>query len=116
MHKIFSASAIAVCVLLTGCHSHWVAATITNHSGANISVLELDYPSASFGTTTLRDGAHFDYRFKIQGSAPLKLTYTDAKGHDHQYTGPVLNEGQEGSLAVTIEAASVTWQPNLTAN
>ena len=34
---------------LTGCHSHYVAIDVTNSSGQPISLLEVDYPSASFG-------------------------------------------------------------------
>ncbi len=114
MHRILSAFAIAACTLLAGCHSASVEATISNHSGSAIRVLEVDYPSASFGTSLLANGADFHYRFKIQGSGPIKLSFMDLQGHDHQATGPELNEGQEGSLRADILTTGVKWTPSLT--
>ncbi len=87
-----------------------VDTTIKNHSGAPITLLELDYPSASFGTQNLRDGAEFHYRFKILGNGALKLLYTDAKGGEHTSQGPALTEGSEGLLSITIDPADVRWQ------
>ncbi len=93
-----------------GCHSAMVDATVQNHSGGALSLLEVDYPSASFGTQNLADGADFHYRFKILGSGPLKLTYTDSARHDHAATGPTLDEGSEGLLNITVDPAGVRWQ------
>jgi hypothetical protein len=98
---------------LTGCHSHYVQANITNNSGTAISLLELDYPSASFGVDSLASDAVYHYRFKILGSGPTKLLWTDAQHHDHSVTGPSLQEGQEGTLTVTITPTAATWQTNL---
>jgi hypothetical protein len=98
---------------LTGCHSHYVEADIKNNSGATISSVELDYPSASFGSNSLASGALYHYRFKILGSGPTKVLWTDAQNHDHSVSGPSLQEGQEGTLTVTITAATAIWQTNL---
>jgi hypothetical protein len=98
---------------LTGCHSHYVEADVKNDSGAPISTLEVDYPSASFGGDSLAGGATFHYRFKILGSGPTKVLWTDAQHHDHTVSGPSLQEGQEGTLIVTITATTATWQTNL---
>lgn len=102
--------ALTVPVLLVGCHSAMVDTTLENRSGASITLLEVDYPSASFGTQNLADGADFHYRFKVLGSGPLKLTYTDTARHDHTSTGPDLHEGAEGLLNVVIEPANIRWQ------
>ncbi len=87
-----------------------VDSTVQNRSGASLSLLEIDYPSASFGTQNLADGSDFHYRFKVLGSGPLKLTYTDASRHEQASTGPELHEGAEGLLTVVIEPANVRWQ------
>ena len=90
-----------------------VDATVANHSGAAISLLEVDYPSASFGTQNLLPGAEFHYRFKVLGSGVVKLTYTDSGQHEHASTGPMLHEGAEGLLTVTLDPADVRWQTTL---
>ncbi len=102
-------------LLLSGCRSAFVAADLRNETTAPLSVVEVDYPSASFGTQSLAPGASFHYRFKILGSGPAKLIYTDAKGQEHTATGPTLQEGLEGSLAIRISPAGVAWEPHLNA-
>ncbi len=87
-----------------------VDTVVQNRSGASISLLEVDYPSASFGTQNLPDGGDFHYRFKVLGSGPLKLTYTDTARKEHNSTGPTLNEGAEGLLNITVDPANVRWQ------
>jgi len=95
---------------LTGCHSPYVAATVSNRTTRTIELLEVDYPSASFGTQSLAPGADFHYRFKVLGSGNVKLLYTDDIHKDHKSDGPFLKEGTEGSLAITIADSGVNWQ------
>jgi hypothetical protein len=107
---------LATASFMAGCHSTFVQATIVNHSGAPLRLVEMDYPSASFGTTNLNKDAEFHYRFKIQGSGSAKLDFEDAEGKAHHSVGPELDEGQEGGLTITIgEAGKVIWAPVLTA-
>jgi hypothetical protein len=112
-------AALAAALTLTGCHSAYIQADLVNASGQPLSLLELDYPSASFGTESLPAGAEYRYRFKVLGSGPTKLLWTDAHHKDHTAAGPSLNEGQQGSLQVTITAATATtgstavWTTNL---
>ena len=105
----------AVCLLLSGCHSHYVDATVHNGTGGPATVVEVDYPSASFGKELLPDGADFRYRFKILGSGPTKVLWTDAGHQDHSVAGPRLEEGQEGRLVVTLTPSGATWDAKLTA-
>jgi hypothetical protein len=99
--------------LATGCHSAFIQTTITNQ-GPTIHTLEVDYPSQSFGTQTLAAGQTFHYRFKVQGSGPIKLQFQDASGKPHTSEGPTLEEGSEGFIAVTISPANeVSWSPRL---
>ena len=98
---------------LSGCKSRYVEATVHNASGAAVSVVEVDYPSASFGKETLADGADYHYRFKVQGDGPLKVLWTDAGNKDHSVGGPQLREGSQGTLVVTIKADGAAWDLNV---
>ena len=104
--RISAAVVVAAATLaLAGCHSRYITATVTNSTGGTLSPVEVDYPSASFGTDTLAAGTGYNYRFKIIGSGPTAVLWTDAAHHDHKAAGPLLHEGDEGSLAVTIGPA-----------
>jgi hypothetical protein len=101
---------------LTGCHSHYASMDVQNASGKPITLIEVDYPSASFGIDTLAAGATYPYRFKILGDGPTKILWTDAAQHEHTVPGPSLTEGQEGTLTVTITPTTATWQSHLRSN
>jgi hypothetical protein len=105
--------AILASASLTGCHSHYIEADIRNTSGAPISLVELDYPSASFGKESLPSGVTYHYRFKILGDGPTKILWTDAHRQDHTVPGPALQEGQEGALTVTITDTTAQWNTQL---
>jgi hypothetical protein len=94
-----------------GCHSASIEATIVNATGKPVTLLQVDYPSASFGVQSLNPGEHFDYRFKVLGAGPIKLTYTDAAQHAHQATGPALREGSDGALRIVLSNDGVHWVP-----
>jgi hypothetical protein len=113
MRRVRPLVSAAFLVLATGCHSAFIDATLSNRTDKPITLIELDYPSASFGTQTLDPGQDFHYRFKLLGSGDLKLLYTDANRADHTIAGPHMNEGDEGSLTVTVNAAGVQWTPRL---
>ena len=100
---------LVAAVGLSGCKSRYVEATVHNSSGAPVSVVEVDYPSASFGKETLADGADYHYRFKVQGDGPLKVLWTDAANHDHTVGGPQVREGAEGTLSVTLTGGTAQW-------
>jgi hypothetical protein len=106
--------AMVAVVGLSGCRSRYIEATVHNGSGAAVSVVEVDYPSASFGKELLADGADYHYRFKIQGDGPTKVMWTDAANHDHTVAGPQLREGDEGTLGVTIVGGTVQWDLRVT--
>jgi len=101
-------------VTLTACRSPYVETTIENTGPAPIHLIEVDYPSASFGTQSIDAHDTYHYHFKIQGSGPVTLTFTDAAGKPHTATGPDLKEGQQGDLRITIDpSANVSWSQNL---
>ena len=100
---------LALLLALTACKSPYVEATLHNDTGTTIHTVQVEYPSASFGTQTLAPGADFHYRFKIQGEGKLKLTYTAANHQEVKSTGPTLFEGQSGTLTLTL-ASTPQWQ------
>jgi len=103
----------AILLFATGCHSAFIEATISNRTDKPISLVELDYPSASFGTQTLAPNQDFHYRFKVLGSGNLKLIYTDASNSEHNVLGPKLAEGDEGKLSIWVQPSAVSWLPEL---
>jgi hypothetical protein len=111
MRCSFLLATFACLLTATGCHSPYISATVSNRTTQRIELLEVDYPSASFGTQDLAPGSDFHYRFKVLGSGRMKLLYTDGTHQDHKSDGPSLGEGAEGSLSITITPAGVLWQP-----
>lgn len=106
---------VALLATICGCHSASIEVTIDNQSGVPLQLLEVDYPSASFGTGLLAPHSQFHYRFKVQGSGPVKLQYVDATSVTRNFIGPELQEGQRGSLSITVDrTGDVTWKPLLT--
>ena len=98
---------------LTGCRSPYVTTTVSNRTPSPVTLVEIDYPSASFGTQTLTPSADFHYRFKVLGSGAMKLTYTDSAQKEHAFTGPFLKEGAEGPVTIVIAPDGVHWQTTL---
>jgi hypothetical protein len=101
--SLAAAFLVSLSAVLFGCHSAQIDATVVNRSGAAIELLEVDYPSASFGADKLAAGAAFHYRFQVRLSGPIKVQYTEsATQKQHQLTGPEVSEGQEGSLEIVL--------------
>lgn len=106
--------AFAALLTLTGCHSAYIAATVSNRTPDPLSLIEVDYPSASFGTQSLAPGQDFHYRFKVLGSGATAILWTDAAHHDQKISGPLLREGDEGTLTITVNSGtSPTWNLRL---
>ncbi len=102
--------------LASGCHSHHVETTVENRTGAAIQLLEVDYPSASFGANSLAAGADFHYRIQLNGSGPIKVQYTAGEGHPVQIDGPTLAAPQEGQLRIVLlPSGKVEFHSQLTA-
>lgn len=101
-------------VLAGGCKSPYVNATVKNDTGAVVTLVEVDYPSASFGRDVLAAGAAYPYRFKIIGSGATKVSWTDGERKQHTSAGPDLHEGQQGSLGITLTSTGAQWSQQLT--
>jgi hypothetical protein len=114
VRRWLAVSVLLMLVSLAACRSAFVQATITNNSGGDISDVQVDYPTASFGLNNIAGGASYHYRFKIQGSGKPKISFTDAVRKTHQAEGPELHENEEGTLGITIDPGyQVGWQPAL---
>jgi hypothetical protein len=108
---VFSAPLTVALLALAGCHGAVVNATIENHTGGSLQMIELDYPSASFGVNSLANGAKYPYSFEVHGSGQLRISYQDAKGTPHEAKGPSLHDGDTGPLDVSIAPDNtVHWQ------
>jgi hypothetical protein len=112
MSRALAIFAAASLLAATGCHSAYIEATVKNTTATPVSLVEVDYPSASFGRESLAAGAEYHYRFKVLGNGPTKVLWTDASHQDHTVPGPTLHEGDDGTLSITLTPATASW--NLT--
>jgi len=93
----------AASLAVAGCHSYRIDAVVENRTGGPIELLEVDYPSASFGMDKLAAGSDDHYRFQVRGSGPVKVQYTESSTQKaRQSTGPSLSEHQEGHLEIVL--------------
>ncbi len=111
--------AIAVALIASfacGCRSYHIDANVENRTGAPVDLLEVDYPSASFGTGRLAADAVYHYRVLVRGQGPIKVQYNDSASHQlRQITGPELREGQEGRVdIVLLPGGKAEFHPALT--
>jgi hypothetical protein len=112
---IFAAFLSAILLSATACHSYHIDAAVENRTGADIQLLEVDYPSASFGADRIASGAVYHYRFQVNGSGPLKISYTGPDEKLIQIAGPTLVERQQGQLKIVLlPAGKVQFVPQLT--
>src|SRR4051794_14444919 len=88
--------------LITACHSYHIEATVENHTGGTVTLLEVDYPSASFGADTLAQDGIFHHRIQTRGSGPISVQYTGPHGRAVQVQGPQIYEQQEGSMQIVL--------------
>jgi hypothetical protein len=100
--RILAALLLPAVACVAGCHSYHVETTVENRTGEPIQLLEVDYPSASFGVDKLASGADYHYRFQITATGPLKVQYTNPAGRQSQIDGPTVAEHQEGSLEIVL--------------
>ncbi|MGA3161638.1 MAG: hypothetical protein ABSC77_10505 [Terracidiphilus sp.] len=105
----------AALIVLAGCHSYHVETTVENRTGGAIQLLEVDYPSASFGVNSLAAGAEYHYRIQLRGIGPIKVQYTGSDGRQTQVEGPMLAERQEGRMEIVLlPGGKVEFHPELT--
>lgn len=100
--KTFAWSLLMLLACAAACRSPHVQVTVENRTGAEVRLLEVDYPSASFGADSLAAGATMHYKVQLQDKAALKVQYTGPDLQQHQIKGPEVEEGQSGSLDIVL--------------
>jgi len=93
--RVAAAAGMLALMAMCGCASKYVQAAVRNQTGGPITLVEVDY------------------RFKILGSGPTKVLWTDAERKQHEVAGPKLDEGQQGTLIVTLTQSGATWNRQL---
>lgn len=108
----------ALGISATGCRSPRIDVTVENRTGVAIEILEVDYPSASFGVDRLAAGANYRYGIQTRGSGNVQIQYTDPVEHRQaKATGPHLEEHQSGSLTIVLlPGGKAQFQPSLSAS
>lgn len=87
---------------LSACRSYHVEITVENRTGAPVKLLEVDYPSASFGTDVVAPGASYSYRIQVQGNGPVTVQYTAADGTQKKISGTTLSQYDQGTLQIVL--------------
>ena len=115
MRAIPAVTALLICVAAGGCRSALINATVSNHRSTALSLVEVDYPSASFGIQTLAPGEEYHYRFKVIGDGPTAVLWNEGGRDQKKSSGPVLREGDQGMLNVTFTSnTNPVWDVKLT--
>ncbi len=114
--KVAAAVLAGVALSAAGCHSSRISAMVENQTGLPITLLEVDYPSASFGVDALAAGGTYRYQFKVRDSGAVKVQYTEEPSHTvRQASGPTLSEGEAGRLEIVLlPSGKVKFLPELT--
>lgn len=104
-----------VLIVVAGCRSAWVRATIINNQNTPVNVIEVTYPGGAFGTQSIAAHGTFRYGFHILTDDVISIDFNDAAGHSHSEKGPALRQGEAGMLRIEIEPdGKVAWTPELT--
>ena len=112
--KILALSVLVLLCLAAACRSPHVQVSVENRTGAEVRLLEVDYPSASFGADSLAAGATMHYLVQLQDKGPVKVQYTAPDHKQPQATGPVVEEGQHGTLdIILLPGGKAEFHPDL---
>jgi hypothetical protein len=113
---VWSLVSLATLAAVCGCKSAWVQATVVNDEDTAVSLVEVDYPGGSFGVQNIAPHSSFRYRFHILTDDRVEVGFTDATGHAQEVKGPEMEQGEEGTLRIDIQAGNkVVWSTNLKA-
>lgn len=107
-------AALAGLMLTIGCREKLVEVRVVNSGTTDLHNVEVDYPSASFGTSNLAPGATYIYRIQLQDAGRMKVEFSDSKELPHSGKGPYVKEGQQGTLTLTLDASGKNqWSAHL---
>jgi hypothetical protein len=111
------AAILAFCLLLTtnGCQQCHVEATLVNRTGVELRLIEIDYPSASFGANALGPGETLRNPMRIHGSGSVRIQYVIGNSSPVSIQGPTLSKGQQGRLDIDLlPGGKAEFHPALT--
>ncbi len=115
--KVFRSAGSALLASLTlviSCHSPSVQTTVLNSGPTELHNIEVDYPNASFGISSLAPGEAFHYRFQLQDAGRIKVQFLDSREQPHSGTGPYARQGQDGTLSISLDGSGRNvWNANL---
>jgi hypothetical protein len=100
--------------ILAGCRAHMVSVRLINTSAEPISTIIVDYPSATFGKDKLAPGETFSSPVKLIDTGPIKVQFTDAKGANHSYTGPIVHQNAEGLIDIKLDQKNAVVETKIT--
>jgi hypothetical protein len=110
-----SSTLLGALVAISGCRSPWVQATVVNDEDTPVNLVEVNYPGGSFGVQSIAPHSSYHYRFHILTEDRVEMDFTDAAGKKEDVKGPELDQGEEGTLRIDIQAGDkVVWSTNLT--
>ena len=103
-------------LFISGCKpSAYIQAAIQNQGNEPVKLVEIDYPSASFGVQQIPPRTIYHYQFKVQGSGNISITFVGNQDKSYTVVGPELRQGDQGIVEVFLDATgSVHWNPVLT--
>ena len=112
--RFFSLAAFLSIFLIAGCRSPYVQATVINSGSTELHNIEVDYPSAGFGISSLAPGAAFRYRLKLVDAGRMKVKFSDSNEKNYTGKGPYAAQGQQGTLTITLDGTGKNvWTANL---
>jgi hypothetical protein len=112
--RFVPSAAIVLLICATGCRSPQVETTVINSGATALHNIEVDYPSASFGISSLAPGQQFHYQLQLQDTGRMKVQFFDSAQKQHSGTGPYAVQGQQGTLRITIDGSGKSlWAANL---
>lgn len=110
---IFLLAATAI-IPLNGCRNPFVQVSVQNAGATELHNIEVDYPSASFGISSLAPGQAFHYKVHLRDDGHMKVQFFDSKEAPHSGTGPYAAEGQRGTVTITLDGTGRnTWNAQL---
>jgi hypothetical protein len=75
---------------------------VENRTGTAVRLLEVDYPSASFGADSLDAGQTVRSGIHLTGSGAVKVMYTAPDKHQAAISGPELKDKQTGGISIVL--------------
>lgn len=111
--KLVALAGLAWTLSLAGCRARMVTFKLVNTSAEPLSTIIVDYPSATFGKDKLAPGEVFSSTVKLTDTGAINVQFVDAKGAGHNYVGPVLHQGDLGSIEIKLNQTGAAAYPNV---